>query len=336
MNKYKMAGEVEKFRQEIKHLRKRLEDSKREKKALAEEITSLLGRVGEAAKRRKEAEEAAVAAADAEKKRAEELWATTEELKILKEDLEKKVQERTAELQRDITKRKKAEEQIKRVLKEKEMLLKEIHHRVKNNLQIISSLINLQVGGIEKDKYAREMLKGSQNRILSIALIHEKLYQSKDLARIDFAKYIRDLTTNLFSSYGVESDAITLKINVSNVFLDLDTAIPCGLIINELVSNSLRHAFSEDMKGEIQIELYSDKDNKFNLIVRDNGVGFPKDLDFRSTKSLGLQLVITLTNQLRGTIELNTCPPGLKQGRRGSGGTTFKITFKEPKYKERS
>ena len=226
---------------------------------------------------------------------------------------------------RDITERKRAEEQIQASLREKEILLKEVHHRVKNNLQVISSLINLQVRGIKKNKYALEMLRESQNRIRTIALIHEKLYQSRDLVRIDFAEYIRILTNDLFSSYGVKSDAITLKINVSNVFLDLDTAIPCGLIINELVSNSLRHAFSEDMKGEIRIDLYTDKDNKFNLIVRDNGVGFPKDLNFRSTKTLGLQLINTLTNQLGGAIELDT-----------SSGTTFKITFKKPKYKERS
>ena len=216
---------------------------------------------------------------------------------------------------RDITERKRAEEKIKSSLKEKEVLLKEIHHRVKNNLQVISSMLHLQSGYI-KDKQALEMFRESQNRVKLMVLIHEKLYQSKDLARIDFAEYIRDLVAHLFRSYGVDSEVIALKINVEDVILGIDTAIPCGLIINELVSNSLKHAFPAGKKGEICIDLRSDNNNKFTLTVSDNGIGFPRDLDFRKTETLGLQLVITLVEQLGGTIELYR-----------NGGTEFKIKF---------
>ncbi len=211
--------------------------------------------------------------------------------------------------------RRRAEEQLKASLQEKEVLLKEIHHRVKNNLQIISSLLNLQSEYIQEKQYL-ELFKISQNRIKSMALIHEKLYQSKDLARIEFSEYIRDLVASLFCSYEIKSNAIALKIDADEVFLGIDVAIPCGLILNELVLNSLKHAFSNCDSGEIHIQLYSNKENDFIFIISDNGIGFPQKIDFRNTESLGLQLVNTLTNQLGGTIELN-----------GKDGTEFKITF---------
>ena len=214
---------------------------------------------------------------------------------------------------RDITVRKQVEERIKASLKEKEVLLKEIHHRVKNNLQIISSLLNLQSGYIQ-DKHAGEMFKESRNRVRSMALIHEKLYQSKDLARIDFAEYVRHLTTHLFRSYGVNSHAVGLKINVDKVLLDIDTAIPCGLIVNELVSNSLKYAFPPGVAGEICVDLHRENDGTLALLVSDNGAGLPPDFDVRQTESLGLQLVSTLADQLAGTITLDH-----------NGGTTFKI-----------
>ena len=212
------------------------------------------------------------------------------------------------------------EDQIKASLKEKEVLLGEIHHRVKNNLQIISSLLNLQSRYI-KDEQTLEVFKEIQNRIRSMALIHEKLYQSKDLARIDFAGYIRSLVADLFRSYKTNSHLISLKTNTDDVFLGVDTAIPCGLIINELVLNSLKYAFPEGRQGAIHVDFHLGEEGKFTLIVGDNGVGFPKDLDFRNTESLGLRLTCTLVDQLEGTIELDR-----------SGGTGFKVTFTQKKY----
>lgn len=222
----------------------------------------------------------------------------------------------------DITERKRAEEQIQTSLGEKDVLLKEIHHRVKNNLQVISSMLNLQARYI-KDQKALEMFKESQNRVRSIALVHEKLYQSKELSRLDFTDHVRSLVSHLFRSYGVHSDRIVLRIHVEDVYLGIDTAIPCGLIINELVSNSLKYAFPQG-KGEISIDLRRQHDNCYMLVVRDNGVGLPKGLDFRNTETLGLQLVNTLTDHLGGSIEL------------GSGaGTEFKVTFTALSHEER-
>jgi len=215
-----------------------------------------------------------------------------------------------------------AEDQIKASLQEKEVLLKEIHHRVKNNLQVIYSLLRLQSAHI-KDKHDLEIFKESRNRVMSMAFVHEKLYQSEDLAMIDFAEYSRKLATSLFHSYAAYPEIIALEINVEDVFLGIDNAIPCGLIINELVSNCLKHAFPKGKKGKIRVELRSDKDlhagDKFTLTVSDDGIGFPKDLDFRNADTLGLQLVTTLVKQLKGTIELDR-----------DGGTEFKITFAPP------
>ncbi|MBI2875544.1 MAG: sensor histidine kinase [Candidatus Tectomicrobia bacterium] len=200
---------------------------------------------------------------------------------------------------------------------------REIHHRVKNNLQIVSSLLSLQSRSIQ-DKQAREIFQESQNRVKSMALVHEKLYQSQELSRIDFAKYIETLATNLFRSYGANSDRIHLKIDADHLLLDADVAIPCGLIINELVSNSLKHAFPAGKGGEIRIALCSKSDDELALGVKDNGVGFPKDLDFRNTKSLGLRLVGILTDQVGGAVEL--CR---------DDGTEFKISILKVKHGER-
>ena len=219
------------------------------------------------------------------------------------------------ELFHDITDRRRAEDQIKESLKEKEVLLKEIHHRVKNNLQIIYSLLRLQSMRVE-DKRDIEIFKESQNRVKSMALIHEKLYQSKDLSKIDFAAYTRSLTMYLIRSCSVNPGAITMDINIEDIFLGIDIAIPCALIINELVTNSLKHAFPPDKKGKIRIKFYLDNGDNFILRVGDNGVGFPRNIDFRDTETLGLELVMTLVKQLRGTIELDR-----------SSGTEFEIVF---------
>ena len=218
---------------------------------------------------------------------------------------------------RDISERKCTEDEIKASLKAKEVLLKEVHHRVKNNLQIISSLLNLQLGYI-KDKGALELFKESRNRIKSMAFIHEELYRSKQLSNVNFTEYIRNLAATLFRSYGVDPNTVALKIEADDVLLGVDAAIPCGLIVNELVSNALKHAFPEGRKGEIRIGFRRQNDNGFALTVCDNGIGFPKDVDFRNTGSLGLQIVCTLTDQMHGIIEL-----------RGVGGTEFRIMFTE-------
>ncbi|MFQ5721064.1 MAG: PAS domain S-box protein [Candidatus Aminicenantales bacterium] len=216
---------------------------------------------------------------------------------------------------RDITERKKAEEKIKESLAEKEVMLREIHHRVKNNMQIISSLLRLQSRQI-KNKETLDIFNVSQNRIRSMALVHESLYRSGDLARINFSDYIRKLTLHLFSIYRTEMDRVKSRIEVGDVFLDINRAIPCGLIINELVSNALKYAFPNNNKGEILVKMNVDKKGKYTLVVKDTGIGFPPDLDFRQTETLGMQLVNDLTAQLEGKVRLKR-----------EGGTEFKIVF---------
>jgi len=215
----------------------------------------------------------------------------------------------------DITERKLGEEQLKESLKEKEVLLQEIHHRVKNNMQVISSLLNLQSEYV-KDKESLEMFKESRDRIFSMASIHEKLYQSKDLSKIDFDDYIRSLARYLFRIYGIDLRTVRFNVNCSDVFLDINKAVPCGLIVNELLSNALKHAFPEGKKGEITIDFLPDGDNRLTLAVSDNGTGFPEDLDISNAKTLGLHLVRALVTQLKGTMEIER-----------DGGTVFKVTF---------
>ncbi len=203
----------------------------------------------------------------------------------------------------DITAKQIAKEELKESLKEKEVLLKEVHHRVKNNLQVISSILNLQSSYV-KDKKTLGILKESQNRIKSMAFIHESLYQTTDFSKINFSEYITSLSKNLVHSYGVFDNLIDLKLSVGDVSLNLDLSIPCGLIINELVSNSLKYAFSDKQEGTIKIELFEKNDN-VNLIVQDNGLGLPNEINYKNTDSLGLQLVMTLVEQIDGIIELD-------------------------------
>lgn len=224
-------------------------------------------------------------------------------------------------LARDITKREKAEQQIKESLEEKETLLKEIHHRVKNNLIIISSLLNLQADYVT-DKASYEMFMESKNRARSMALIHERLYQSTDLREINFGEYIKTLSMDLYKAYVTDSELIKLNLDLESVPVDINTAIPCGLIINELVVNSLKHAFPQDKKGELNIK-FRLKDGNLILKICDNGIGFPKDIDFKNTESLGLNLVNMLVGQIDGKIEMIV-----------NNGTEFKITFPEVKFYE--
>jgi len=225
----------------------------------------------------------------------------------------------TTSIIRDVSERKKIEKKLQKSLNEKETLLKEIHHRVKNNLMIISSLLNLQSRYI-KDEESKNIFKESQNRARSMALIHERLYQSTDLKRIDFGDYLRTLSNDLYHTYVMDTSLIKLNIEVENVMLDINTSIPLGLIVNELVTNSLKHAFPQGESGEINIKFHTN-DDKYLLEVKDNGVGFPEDIDYTNTESLGLRLVTSLTEQIDGKIKFNNI-----------SGTSFKIIFKEEKF----
>ncbi|QWR76256.1 histidine kinase dimerization/phosphoacceptor domain -containing protein [Candidatus Magnetomonas plexicatena] len=217
----------------------------------------------------------------------------------------------------DITERHNREELIKASLREKEVLLREVHHRVKNNMQIISSLMRLQARYIDDEKLVA-IFKDSENRIKSMALVHEKLYKTNDMARIDFAAYVKSLTYGLYSSYSIHG-SVSLNVDIGDVTLGIDTAIPCGLIINELISNSLKYAFTSGERGEVSVSLRETEDGFFELIVKDTGAGIPESIDFRNSESLGLQLVVSLSeDQLHGKISLNR-----------DNGTAFTIKFKE-------
>jgi two-component sensor histidine kinase len=203
--------------------------------------------------------------------------------------------------------------EIEASLHEKEILLKEIHHRVKNNLQVTSSLLRLQSLQL-RDENARAMLRDSQDRIRAMALAHEMLYRSRDLSTVDFAEYARSLVAHLSRSYGVRAGQIALRVQIDKVFLGLDVAVPLGLIVNELVTNSFKHAFPNERKGEIMLGLRAPSDTTYELTVADDGVGIPPGHD--TNGSLGLQLVHTLTEQLEGHLELQA-----------DVGTEFRIAF---------
>ncbi len=220
--------------------------------------------------------------------------------------------------QQEIAERRQAEALIKTSLSEKELLLKEIHHRVKNNLQVISSLLYLQSKQIQ-DEETLGMFLESRQRIRSMALVHERLYQTEDLTRVDAAEYLRALVSQLFHSYGISAGHVHLTVQADDITLDIDTAVPCGLIINELVSNALKHAFPDDREGEVSVELGAIAGDQISLVVSDDGVGFPEDLDFQDMQSLGLRLINTLVDQIQGTIELDR-----------SRGTRFQIVFPGP------
>lgn len=204
----------------------------------------------------------------------------------------------------DVTECKLTEANIQISLKEKDILLQEVHHRVKNNLQVISSLLDLQSQKIEEPSML-EVFQESQNRVKSMALVHEKLYQSKDFAKINFAEYTESLTNYLFKAYSPITGNIKLELNINDVDLNIDTAIPCGLIINELVSNALKYAFPNRHSGTIKITLYSKSDRQLSLIIQDDGIGVPKNWDLQNAGTLGIQLVKILTKQLKGTIKLD-------------------------------
>ncbi|MFT3780413.1 MAG: PAS domain S-box protein [Nibricoccus sp.] len=229
---------------------------------------------------------------------------------------------------RDITERIEAEQFILSSLKEKEVLLKEIHHRVKNNMQIVSSLLNLQLDHLQDEK-SRMLFMESQARIASMALVHEKLYQSADLARIDFNEYLRDLTDNIVSVTGAKARNIFFELKTGDAQLGIDTAIPCGLIINELISNAYKHGFPNGGPGRVSLSLEKMPDGRFRIEVADSGRGIPTDFDVKKSRSLGMQLVYTLVQQLRGTLEIVRGKAEL-----GQTGTRFIILIQESARKE--
>jgi two-component sensor histidine kinase len=204
----------------------------------------------------------------------------------------------------DITERKQAEEKIRQSLREKEMMLKEIHHRVKNNLQIICSLLNWQSRYIQ-DPCTLEMFRESQNRVKLMALIHERLYRAKDLARINFREYVQSLTDQLFRSYRNQGQEIAIQIDMEDIPLAVDKAIPCAMILNELVSNSFKHGVPPGSRGVISISFKSLEEGRLILGVRDDGIGLPPNFNSHSADSLGWELVNALTNQIGGSIEMD-------------------------------
>ncbi len=223
----------------------------------------------------------------------------------------------------DITKRKQAELCLQTSLQEKELLLQEIHHRTKNNLQIISGLLYQQTKRV-KDVPTLDVLKEGQSRVKSMALIHEKFNSSQNLNQIDFTSYIRHLINHIYQAYGITPSEVALNFNFDNIFLDINTAIPCGLIINELISNALKYAFLPypPHSAQITLNMHEGDDGQIGLSISDNGVGLFEDIDFRQTNTTGLGLVNNLVKQLEGTIALYS-----------QHGTRFVITFVKPKSK---
>jgi PAS domain S-box-containing protein len=200
---------------------------------------------------------------------------------------------------RDISDRIESEEKIKKSLKEKEILLQEVHHRVKNNLQIISSILNLQTRTLNDPKIL-ELIKETRYRIMSMAFIHDLLYQTKDFTNIDFSKYLQNITSNIMNTY-THNKNINLHLEIESIFLNLDNAIPCGLIVNELITNAFKYAFPSDKKGEIIVTLKLNN-NWVNLSVADNGVGIQEHVDYKTTETLGFQLINSLVTQIDGEL----------------------------------
>ncbi|MCX6561362.1 MAG: PAS domain S-box protein [Candidatus Aminicenantes bacterium] len=223
----------------------------------------------------------------------------------------------------DITAQKETERELAGALAEKDILIKEVHHRVKNNLQVISSLLNLQSRFLKHPDDV-DLFKESQRRIRSMALIHEKLYQSKSLSRIEFSSYAKRLIENLMASNAPGGQRIGLRPEVEEVFLDIQTAIPLGLIVNELVMNALKHGFPDGRAGTVRLGLRVDEEGRIEMKVGDDGVGLPQGLDVMASDSMGMQIVGMLTDQLEGQLEIDR-----------TAGTEFRLTFKELKYKPR-
>jgi two-component sensor histidine kinase len=240
---------------------------------------------------------------------------------------EERERSKSQQLQAELVERQQIEAQLRASLQEKDVLLKEVHHRVKNNMQMISSLLKLQVDSIQDPEVLKPFIE-SQQRIKAMALVHEKLYQNNNLAKINFTDYVRQLVRELFHSFNVARSRIRLSIEITEIDLTVDVAIPCGLIINELVSNALKYAFPDGKSGRIRIffapdtSKFTDRNSHYILSIQDDGIGITKSINLQNIESLGLQLVYALTEQLRGTIKLDS-----------TEGTTFDITLCLPDEK---
>jgi two-component sensor histidine kinase len=202
----------------------------------------------------------------------------------------------------DITERKRNQQKLHSALNEKDILLREVYHRVKNNMQVIASLLRMQSRQI-KDEKVLKLFKDSQNRVKSMSLVHEKLYQSSNYSKVDFSGYIRSLATLLITSYNLDPFSIKLNVNIKKLEMNITNAIPCGLIVNELISNALKHK-PENEKLFLNISLEKRADEMYELNVEDSGTGIPEDFNFETTESLGMRLVYSLTDQLHGNIEI--------------------------------
>ena len=266
------------------------------------------------------------------------LLETNERLEKINHSLQLEIDNRKiieAKLHAEIIERQQAEEKVKKSLKEKDLLLKEIHHRVKNNLFIVSTLLESQEEYTDNLDIIK-LLKDSQNRIASMALIHEQLHTSNpasevtDLSKINFQQYLTTLSERLIDS--LLTKQINLTIDIEEVYLNIETAQPCGLIINELISNAVEHAFPHSDRGNIEIVFRQNKAKTFTLLFKDDGIGFPQDKNFYTTESLGLELVFTLVEQLEGKINLNS---DKHDGMNSLRGTEIEITFQELDYKAR-
>lgn len=224
-----------------------------------------------------------------------------------------------ATTERDVTEQKRTMRELEQALREKEFLIREIHHRVKNNLLVVQSLLRLPLKHL-RDEEAKEYLRESLNRVKSMSMIHERLYRTHDLSSINASEYIYSLGRMLFNSYEVGADRIKLKFSVPDIPLDVDVMIPCALILNELISNALKYAFPGERKGTIRVELQKAPGDEYVLLVADDGVGLPSDLDVYKTESMGMQIVTSMVNQLNGNLVLSR-----------DGGTEFRITFNDRK-----
>jgi two-component sensor histidine kinase/CheY-like chemotaxis protein len=248
-----------------------------------------------------------------------------DKLRQEKDILEELVQERTKKLQYELEDRRQAEEQIRKVLEERIILLREIHHRTRNNMQVMSTLLGFQANQI-KDEHMVQLFRDAQQRINAMALVHQKLHR-EDLTTVNLQEYIPDLTRTLLMNYSRNPGRITLNLNdIEPVLMTIDTAIPLSLVLNELISNVLKHAFPNSNAGELIIRFHVTEDGTKDLWVRDDGVGLPDDFDVEDTKTTGLWLIKMITkSQLRGTVEFKTIEKG----------TAVHIRFKEPYYEKR-